>query len=140
MKIHVAFLKREVIEAFLSGRKHYECRLSKRPSPVALVSRGDRVLLKQSGGEILAAAMVVDKHLFSGLCPEDIDALYELVGSPGKFEAGYWHSKKDARHAVILELSDIATVSFPEEFTPRGVQSAWVSNFEFGHLAVHQTP
>lgn len=140
MKTHVAFLKREVIESFLSGRKHYECRLSKRPSPVTLVSRGDRVLLKQSGGEILAIATVVDKHLFSGLCPEDIDALYELVGSPGKFEASYWDSKRGARHAVILELSEVAPVSFPKEFTPRGIQSAWVSNFEFGHLAVRQTP
>lgn len=135
MSCHVAFLRREPLQAITSLEKTHEVRLSRNRHPASSTRDGDHLLFKLSGGEIVARALAEEVHTFEDLVSAEIDTLRGWFATPGSFEDAYWTSRRNARHAIIIKLGELEYVSFPREFTPRGVFSGWVRDFEFGHLA-----
>ena len=134
---HVAFIQSEPLSRILSGVKRAECRLSINRPPAWKAEAGDTILFKESGGEITCRARIKAVSKFESLTPGDVSALAELVApltgaSPTN---AFWLRKKSARYAVIMELDQVERVSFPPEATPRGVMSAWVTDFQAAHLA-----
>lgn len=134
---HVAFIQKEPLSRILSGRKTVECRLSVNRPPSWDTESGDFILFKESGGNIRAIAQVRAVVKFDGLTPEDVANIAEMVSdlTGSSPQSSYWQMKRNARYAVLIELESIQEVSFPRQLTPVSVMSAWVKNFQHGHLA-----
>lgn len=136
MNYHVAFIQQEPLNRVLSGIKKAEIRMGINRPEAWKVEAGDLLLFKASGGNIVAAAEVKDVSRFEGLTPEEIRSLAELVAPLiGTSRSTYFEQKLDARYAVIIEFDTPHPIKFPSALTPRGVQSGWVSNFQWGYLA-----
>lgn len=137
MACHIAFIKSEPLRRILSGVKTAECRLSINHPPAWSIEVGDFILFKKSGGEIVCRARARAVHKFSSLTPSDVAALAELVAplTGAAPDSAFWLNKQCARFAVIMEFDQVERVTFPPQATPRGVLSAWVSNFPMAHLA-----
>lgn len=134
---HVAFIQKEPLSRILSGRKTVECRLSVNRPPAWETEAGDFILFKETGGDIRAIAKVQAVVKFDGLTPDDVGDIAEMVSdlTGSSPQSQYWQMKRTARYAVLIELESIQEVSFPRQLTPVGVMSAWVKNFQHGHLA-----
>ena len=136
-RYHVAFIQKEPLSRILSGIKTVEARLSRNRPPSWNVQTGDVILFKQTGGGIVAEATVADVSRFDNLRPADVKAIAELVSplTGSSPSSPYWQMKTNSRYAVLIELSNVQPIQFPDEFTPKGVMSAWVSDFKHGQLA-----
>lgn len=131
MTYHVAFIKKIYINKIISGEKTFEIRLSYNRPPAWSVEHGDTLLLKVSGGDIVAKCTVKDVHKFDNLRPCDVTALADMFATPS---SPYFAMKSKSRYCVAMELSDVQLGNFPPDMTPRNVMSAWVSNFYLGYL------
>lgn len=132
MATHVAFLHADPLRRILDHIKVVETRLSIRPHPARLCRAGDTLLLKQTGGEIVSACSIDDVVVYSGLVPEDIPALAEMLVplTGAAANSAYWQRKSNARHAVILYLGQPRAVEVASADTPRSIMSGWVSNVD----------
>lgn len=136
MNYHVAFIQKEPLNRILSGTKKAEIRMGINRPEAWKVEAGDLLLFKASGGNIIAAAEVKAVSRFEGLMPDDIRSLGELIAPLiGTNRSLYFEQKIDARYAVVIEFDIPHPIHFPSALTPRGVQSGWVSNFQWGYLA-----
>jgi ASC-1-like (ASCH) protein len=136
MKTHVAFIQSEPLARIKSGMKTVECRLSVNRPLAWNTQPGDFILFKETGGEIKLRARVEYVLKFESLTPTDIQSLAELVQPfSGAETSAYFTHKSKSRYAVIIGLIDVTPIEFPASATPRGIQSAWVSNFPMAHLA-----
>ena len=134
---HVAFIRPDVAAKIRRGSKTIESRLSRNRPPAWQVEAGDCILFKETGGEITLQATVAQVHRFDALRPCDIEALADLF-SPAMDTSPanpYWSRKARSRYAVFIVLDQVTEVTFPPAATPRGVRSAWVTDFRAGDLA-----
>ena len=79
MKIHLAVLYKEYLDLILEGKKTIEARFSKvKAPPFRKVSKGDKILLKESGSPVRGEALVKDVKYFEGLTSERVQ---EIINS-----------------------------------------------------------
>lgn len=124
---HIAILHARYIDAILEGRKVVETRLSlTRCAPFGLVTPGDEILFKQSGGPFRACARVAGVMTFEDLRPSDVRALARRYGDLVGADDAYWEARIECRYATLMWLGDAS----PDVVTPKfarkaGARSAW---------------
>ena len=131
MAYHIAFVHKKFVEMFVNGQKNIESRLSINTPSCWSVEKDDVILFKEVGGEIRCAGKIAAVHKFDRLTYPDINVLASLFSrNVGVSEYDdYWIQKSKSRFAVFMEIEKIVEVQYPRHLTPRGIQSAWLSNF-----------
>jgi len=114
---HLVILHGRYLDLILAGTKTVESRLSKRRHSAATRCRpGDTLYLKRAGGDVEARCRASGLTEFHNLPPGGIARLAEewwprVVGD-GPDDA-YWAAKRDARHALFIELGDVERFHIP---------------------------
>ena len=111
-KIHLAFMVEPYLSLILSGKKTIESRFStKKMIPFKSISVGDIVVLKKSGGDIVAI-FEVEKVIFKQVDNEnDVEEIKEKYGKELCLEDKFWFEKQDARYVTLIKISHLQSVS-----------------------------
>jgi len=111
-KIHLALMVEPYLSLILSGKKTIESRFStKKIIPFNTISVGDIVVLKKSGGDIVAV-FEVEKAIFKHLDNEnDIEEVKEKYGKDLCLEDKFWFEKRDANYVTLIKISHLQPVS-----------------------------
>ncbi|MFZ2874857.1 MAG: hypothetical protein WAZ94_10285 [Phycisphaerales bacterium] len=116
--IHVAIVQRCIAGELLSGRKSVESRLSSRQiAPFGLVSAGDRVYFKVSGGPFFATATVEHVANYTSLTPAKVRLLARLYRAAVRAAPDYWRSKRNARFGTFILLTMLSPVTEGPAYT-----------------------
>lgn len=116
--VHVAIVHRRIARELLSGRKSVESRLSsRRIAPFGLVSAGDRIYFKVSGGPFFATATVEHVEDYTSLTPTKVRLLARLYRAAVRATPDYWRSKRDARFGTFMLLSMLTPVAEGPAYT-----------------------
>lgn len=105
MKFHLAIFRQPFLDLVLDGRKTVESRFSRvRGLPFGMVSEGDRVFCKESGGMILGEFSVGKVLTYSSL---DRLLLKEIEGKfdeqmCANVEPFFWRNRSSARYATLV--------------------------------------
>jgi hypothetical protein len=129
-RIHLAFVHAPILQKLRSGLKSCESRLSLRTHSASTARPGDVLWFKS--GDVGAAAIIRAIDTYSSADPLDVDMLmarYSRVVDGPVCELDYWHSKREARHAVFLHLEDVAPLLIPRTLLPT-TRAAWISDFK----------
>ena len=129
---HLVILHRPYLELILAGTKTVESRLSKNRHPAATrCRRGDVLYLKEAGGDVRGRAVVASITEINDIPPGGVARLAEewwprVVGSGP--EDPYWLARRDARHALFIELADVRPCHIPARLFPRNLPwaSGWI--------------
>ncbi|MFW6059224.1 MAG: ASCH domain-containing protein [Phycisphaeraceae bacterium] len=125
MATHIAILQRPYLDLVLAGRKTLESRLTKTAQPpFGVVSPGDRIYLKRSGGPFAAIARAGDVHSYDNLTPTHIDKLRKRFNDRVRGNADYWRMKRNARYATFIELHDVAPIDVGPDYR-KSAYKAW---------------
>jgi hypothetical protein len=129
---HLVILHKPYLELILAGTKTVESRLSRRRHPAAARLRpGDVLYLKQAGGDVRARAVAVAVTEINDIPPGGVAELARVwwprvVG--GGPDDPYWLAKRDARHALFIELADVRPCHIAAARFPRSLPwaSGWI--------------
>lgn len=133
---HVAYVRRDVMNKLLLGKKTTEVRLSKRPHPARACEVGDTLLFRDSIlRKVVAGARIGYVHSYSGLTPLLVARLWGTFGVDTPESNNFWRSKLDSQYGVVLQLNRVRAIEFPEELLPSCNRMAWVQNVEHYFLA-----
>ncbi len=129
---HLLILRPPYLDLILAGVKTVESRLSRRRHPAASRCHpGDVLYLKQAGGDVRARATVARVVEINDIPPGGVARLAQewsdrVVGSGP--DDPYWQAKRDARHALFIELADVQPVHIPAAALPRRLPwaAAWI--------------
>lgn len=100
---HLAIFKGDGVEAILSGKKTIESRFSKaRIAPYGMISAGDSVYIKPSGGEIVGQFKVKKVIFYDGVEVEDFKEIKEKYGKQIAIEEDYWKEKENCRFGTLI--------------------------------------
>ena len=92
-KIHLAIMVEPYLSLILCGEKTIESRFSiKKGIPYNSISKGDIVVLKKSGGDLVA---LFEAETVQFLCLED----------------GFWQKKKDAKYVTLIKIGHLQAIS-----------------------------
>jgi hypothetical protein len=130
---HLVILHKPYLDLILAGTKTVESRLSKRRHPASARCRsGDRLFLKQAGGNVCAVATAGAITEYRDIAPGGVAELARawwprVVG--GGPDDPYWLAKRDARFALFVELVDVRPLHIPSHLFPRRLPwaSAWIT-------------
>jgi hypothetical protein len=123
---HVAIVRPSVAKALLLRVKQVEARLyRRRRSPFGLISSGDRVHFKISGGDIIGTATVTAvRHVFD-LTPQRVRILQTLFGNVVHAPEHFWRRRLSARYAVLVWVSRLRRCR-ADLRVPRQYGDAWI--------------
>jgi hypothetical protein len=120
------------LDLILTGVKTVESRLSRRRHPAASRCRpGDVLYLKQAGGDVRARATVAGVVEVNDIPPGGVARLAQKwsdrVAATGPHDPN-WQAKRDARHALFIELADVQPIHIPAAALPRRLPwaAAWI--------------
>ena len=104
---HLAIFIGDAIEKILTGEKIVEGRFSlDKIPPYEVIRKGDEILLKQSGGNLIGKVEVDNVLFYENLDGEAIGKLrkeyYKEMCTHDKF----WHEKANARYASMIFLKN----------------------------------
>ena len=109
-RIHLALCREPYIQYMISGTKTIESRITKNKCiPYGKVEKDDLVILKQTGGPILAVFSVnkvysYETRFFS------LDEIRKTNQKQLCIHDDWWERKKDAGYATLLEIREIAAL------------------------------
>lgn len=111
-KIHLALMVEPYLSLILSGKKTIESRFStKKIIPFNAISDGDIVVLKKSGGDIVAI-FEVEKVIFKQIeNKDDIEEIKEKYGNELCLEEKFWFEKKEANYVTLIKISHLQSIS-----------------------------
>ena len=106
--LHLAIFSAPYLDLLLEGRKTLESRFSKiRNAPYGQISPGDVVLLKHSGGSIVAVGRVQSAECIT-LDPEKIQDIRRRYAAPLCAESSvFWKQRSTSRFLTLLRFNDI---------------------------------
>lgn len=123
---HLAVLREPYVSAVIDGTKSIESRLSQtRQRPFASVAPGDRLLIKFSGGPVVAQAEVMHVRYFAALNARRLAGLRREFGRGIAAADSYWRARRGARYATLLWMRNVRELPRPV-YVPRLFGSAWV--------------
>jgi len=123
--LHVAIFSDPFLQHVIEGRKTVDTRLSTvRCAPFGQVMKGDLVLVKETGGPIVALTYVADSEFFS-VAHHSLEDVRADHGSQILADDDFWIAKKDARYASLIHLEQ--TVDFSPIFFAKSDRRGWVS-------------
>ena len=108
--IHLAIFTEPILTALLAGAKTVESRFSmNKVQPFGKVRKGDIIMVKKSGGPVVAVFISGEIISFSNLTPDKIDQIrtkYSPTLGLSENDA-FWRDKKDAKYATIINIKTI---------------------------------
>ena len=104
---HLAIFKGDGAEKILTGKKTIESRFSKNKiAPYGVVSAGDLVYMKLSGGAIIGQFRVKKVIFYDGLTPADILDIEIRFGQDIMADQTYWSDRSNSTYATIIFIGE----------------------------------
>lgn len=121
MTTHLVILHAKWLDQILAGDKVIELRASdRRIAPWGKVSRGDRLILKESGGPIRAVAYAQSVASFEYPTREQLADVVDL----DSLDPEWWARLTTQRYVTLIEVTDAWALRDPVPW-PRRSQSGW---------------
>lgn len=123
--MHLGIFAEPWLEYMLDGRKTIESRFSKnRIAPYNKISKGDIVIVKKSGGDIVAYFTVKEAMFFdlSTTLIEEIKLKYNNELCVGE---EFWSLKKDSNYATLIFIDELTRLPQPFHINKKGMQT-WI--------------
>jgi hypothetical protein len=125
-QFHLAIFSFQSIDRVLSGEKRTDIRLSQRAiPPYRAIQRGDRVLIKESGGGVYGEAKVSNALFYNNLNQKKVENLKERYNKRVKMDSSFWRKKSQAQFATIIFFQSVRRYITPINFKKRDSR-AWV--------------
>lgn len=129
-KIHLAIMVEPYLSLILRGEKTIESRFStKKGLPYNRISKGDIVVLKKSGGDIVAL-FETESVQFMQIENGDFGAIRKEYEEALCLEDEFWQKKKDAKYVTLIKIGHLQVIS-PIAVDKKNRQS-WLS-YESGY-------
>lgn len=104
---HLAIFKGGGAEKILSGKKTVESRFARsKIAPFGVITCGDLVYIKPSGGQIIGQFRVKKVICYDGLDKGDLEEIKERYGKEIATDAAYWKGKSNAKYATLIFIGD----------------------------------
>lgn len=109
--LHLAIFREPYLRFILEGRKTVETRFAKCAcSPYGRVADGDVLVLKRSGGPVMAIC-IVKKVWFYRLASDSLDEIRKKFGEAiCPAAASFWKDRKDAAYATLILVGHVTPV------------------------------
>jgi hypothetical protein len=105
--IHLAIFIEPFLQFVLEGRKTIESRFSMNQcAPFNKVSKGDIVLIKKSGGPIVAACKISERWYYN-LSADSWSEIKLYKDSLCVHDPNFWKSKKKASYATLMKINHV---------------------------------
>ncbi len=125
-KTHLAICTEPFLSLILNGKKKVESRFSKNKiAPYRKVAKGDKVILKRSGGEV-AGSSIVQKVVYIEIKnKKDLEEIKKKYSKAICADADpeFWQRRKSAKYATFIWLGRVSIKSVPAIY-PKG-RSGW---------------
>ena len=111
-KIHIALMVEPYLSLILCGQKTIESRFSKKKIiPFNKVSSGDIVILKKSGGDLVAIFEVEFVRFIQISGINDFKEIKEKYGKELCLDNEFWERKKDAKYVTLIKICHLYAIS-----------------------------
>jgi len=116
MKKHLAVFHQFFLDLILAGKKTIESRFSqKKIAPYGQISKGDLILMKKAGGNILGKFLVGEVHEFNEL---DSTKMKEIKIKYGKemvadADSLFWKKRSKAKFATLIFIEKVERCKIP---------------------------
>ena len=109
--IHMAVFIEPFLQFVLEGKKTIESRFSiNQCAPFNKVSKGDILLIKKSGGPIVAICRISERWYYN-LSPESWTEIKTYRDALCAHDPGFWKQKKDASYATLMKISNVREIN-----------------------------
>ena len=121
---HLGIFSEPYLDYMLDGRKTIESRFSKKKTmPYEKISKDDIVIVKKSGGDVIAY-FTIKEVLFFDLDKTNINELKEKYAPELCVDDDFWHQKKDSKYATLIFIDKLVKVK-PFHINKKGM-STWL--------------
>lgn len=104
---HLAIFKGGGAQNILTGKKTVESRFARsKIAPFGVITCGDLVYIKPSGGQIIGQFRVKKVIFYDGLSMKDLEEIRQKYGKEIATDAAYWKSKFNAKYATLIFIGD----------------------------------
>lgn len=104
---HLAIFKNDGVEKILAGKKTVESRFSRaKIAPFGVISSGDLVYIKPSGGQIIGQFRVKKVIFFDGLDNKDIQEIKQKYGKGLNTDENYWKGKENCKYGTLIFIGN----------------------------------
>jgi|SRR3989344_4544565 len=104
---HLAIFKGQGAEKILSGEKTIESRFaSRRIAPFGLITSGDLVYIKPSGGQIIGQFRVKKVIFYDGLEPGEIKEIRERYEKELAVDESFWTGKDKCKFGTLIFIGN----------------------------------
>ena len=125
MNHHLAILKKQYLDAILTGRKTIESRLYQTKQKwLSQVSAGDKIFLKASSGPVMATAIVDKVKYYENLTAGQIAQMQKQHNQQILGDEQYWQEKMSSQFGILVWLKDVRPI--PHQFIKKFDWRAWV--------------
>lgn len=108
--IHLAIFNEPFLSLIFSGQKKIESRFSiNMISPFKKVSKGDVIVLKESGGFITGVFVAGEVMYFTNLDESGFKKLDEKYGNLicSNYDKDFWKKRENARYVTLIEVKKV---------------------------------
>jgi len=108
---HIAIFVEPFLQFVLDGKKTIESRFSiNKCAPFNKVSKGDIVLIKKSGGPIVAVCKISERWYYN-LDADSWNEIKSYKDSLCAHDPNFWKAKKNASYATLMKITHVKEVS-----------------------------
>lgn len=122
--VHLGIFTEPYLTLMLEGKKTIESRFSKnRIAPYEKVDKGDVVIVKKSGGKVVAY-FIVEDVMFFDLNKTPIGDIKEKYGSKLLVTDEFWALKQNSNYATLINIGELVNLK-PFSVKKKGMQT-WI--------------
>ena len=112
--VHLAIFSEPLLEKLLAGVKTLESRFSNNKiSPFGQIQKGDLVVVKKSGGPVMATFITDIVDSYSNLTPKKIEKIKNehslTLGL--SIEDDFWNEKTNSKYATLIRIKQLKEIS-----------------------------
>ena len=124
ISVHLAIFIEPFLEWVLNGKKTIESRFSiNKCAPYLKVKEGDLILIKRTGGPIVAVASAGIVWSYN-IQPESWDEIKGFSKLLCAHDPSFWETRKNASYATLIKLDNVSKIN-PVPFVKRD-RRGWV--------------
>lgn len=104
---HLAIFKGTAAQDILSGKKTVEARFSKsKIAPYGVISAGDLVYIKPTGGEPIGQFKVKKVIFYDGMEESDLGQIKKIFGDEIVQDNVFWQAKKGSKYGTLIFIGE----------------------------------
>jgi adenylate kinase family enzyme/ASC-1-like (ASCH) protein len=124
--VHLAVMVEPYLSRILSGEKTIESRYSINSiAPYNKIKPGDIVLLKKSGGGVVAIFEAGKVHYFLLSGQSDLETIRNEYNDRLKINENFWEEKRRCKYATLIDINRILQI--PQFNVNKQSRTAWVT-------------